>query len=268
MSHPSVRPPLIGITFTAPEFRTSAEHLSESLSIPLATKAEEYDFILSCTEEGLELTYTRDSLLAGSFRIDFVKGPVGFRRKHGGPELLVRAVGHKKNKATHILDATGGMGRDAFIMASHGCHVHIVERHPVVAALLEDALLRASKQSDTREIAKRILMIKGDSYTFLMENSGMQLDVIYLDPMFPARSKSSRVKKELQILQILADHDENGSAKLLDLALQVAANRVVVKRPKGAPSLAGTAPSYSLASKKIRFDIYRVPFSGSEKKQA
>lgn len=258
MSHPSSRPPSVGITFTCPELRTKANQLSESLNLPLATADKEYDFILTYSENGLELAYTKDSFLTGSYRVDFVTGPVGFRRKHGGSELLIRAIGHKKNTATHVLDATGGMGRDAFIMASHGCTVHIIERHPVVAALLENGMQRASQKPGTKKIIERIVLVKGDSYQFLRKNANTKFNVIYLDPMFPARSKSSKVKKELQMLQLLAGNDENGSTRLLDMALQVAGNRVVVKRPKGAAPLTGATPSYSLASKKIRFDVYQV----------
>ena len=268
MPNPPARPPLVGIAFTAPELSTRAHQLAGSLNLPLAAADKDFDFILTCTKNGLELTYTGDSFLTGSCRVDFVTGPVGFRRKHGGSELIIRAIGHKKNRSTHVLDATGGMGRDAFIMASHGCNVHIVERHPLIAALLEDGLHRASEQPDTKEIVERIVMMKGDSYQFLRESESTKFNVIYLDPMFPVRSKSSKVKKELQMLQLLAGHDENASSRLLDMALQAAENRVVVKRPKGAPSLTGITPSYSLASKKIRFDVYRITVPGPEKKHA
>ena len=45
---------------------------------------------------------------------------------------------------------------------------------------------------------------------------------------------------------------------LLQTALQFAQQRVVVKRPKTAPSIEGPAPTLSLQSKKTRYDIYVI----------
>jgi len=266
MSYPHIKPHLVGITFTRPELRDKAEQLAGKLCLPLASADLDHDFILTCSNNGLELRYTKDPSLTGSCRVDFVGGQAGFRRRHGGSEMLVRAIGCKHNSPTYVLDATGGMGRDAFVMASHGCHVHIIERHPVIAALLEDGLQRATQQPDTKKIVERIMMTTGDSFHFLRKKPEKQYDVIYLDPMFPARSKSSRVKKELQMLQMLAGHG-NDTKNLFTAALQAAGNRVVVKRPKAASSLPGLSPSYSLSSKKIRFDVYRLTEPGPKMKR-
>ena len=50
-----------------------------------------------------------------------------------------------------------------------------------------------------------------------------------------------------------ADMDED---QLWEQANEIARCRVVVKRPAKAPPLAGKAPSYTLAGKANRFDIY------------
>jgi len=88
-----------------------------------------------------------------------------------------------------------------------------------------------------------------------MQHTGQQVDVVYLDPMFPARRKSARVKKELQILQMLAVNS-TPHEQLLEAALASAGNRVVVKRPRKAPPLTSRSPSHSLSGKTIRFDVY------------
>ncbi len=247
----------IGIQFSSPEHKQRAVELGERLGLPMAADVESCDFILRCTELGLELFRPGDQSLTGSVRAEFIDGPSGYRRLRGGPEMLIRAIGHKKNNRTSVLDATGGLGRDAFIMASHGCQVHVVEKNPVAGALLEDGLRRASEHPDTTKISGRIRLTVTDSYQFLLAgNREEQYDVIYLDPMFPKRSKSARVKKELQVLQLLVGQADDDTDKLFEAALQAAGKRVVVKRPKTAPPLQGRAPSHSLSGKTTRFDVY------------
>jgi 16S rRNA (guanine1516-N2)-methyltransferase len=80
-------------------------------------------------------------------------------------------------------------------------------------------------------------------------------DVVYLDPMFPVSGKSALVKKEMRLFHSLVGLDEDSDA-LLDLALQRARHRVVVKRPPKAPYLAERKPQLSVAGKAVRFDIY------------
>lgn len=76
--------------------------------------------------------------------VDFVNGALAYRRKFGGGrgEAVARAVGIKGDYLPDVVDATAGLGRDAFVLAAVGCHVRMVERHPVVAALLDDGLAR------------------------------------------------------------------------------------------------------------------------------
>ncbi|MDW7772010.1 MAG: class I SAM-dependent methyltransferase [Desulfobulbaceae bacterium] len=248
----------IAVEYKGSEHKHQALLLAENLNLPLVGEDEQYDLILRCTDKELELYRPGDRLLTGSVRAEFVQGPSGYRRNRGGTEILVRAIGHKRNSRTKVLDATGGLGRDAFIMASHGCQVRIMEKNPVVAALLADGLRRASSHPETREISRRISLITGNSRDLLMtENMEDEFDVIYIDPMFPQRSKSARVKKELQILQQLVGPDADID-KLFAAALQKAGKRVVVKRPKGAPSLQGPNPSCTLGGRTIRFDVYLI----------
>ena len=84
------------------------------------------------------------------------------------------------------------------------------------------------------------------------------VDVIYLDPMFPARGKSASVKKEMALFQALLDGGEpsSGADELLLWALSRDVARVVVKRPRHAENLAGRRPSHVLAGKAVRYDVY------------
>ena len=209
--------------------------------------------------DGLALLKPDDAEMKGAVRADFTAGRAAFRRKQRKKELLVRAMGGKGGAALNIIDATGGLGRDSFLLAAAGHRVHIFERHPVVAALLADGLERATVHPETSGICARIRLTAGDAVPALeilrAERAGEGVDAVYLDPMFPERRKSALVKKELQILQLLAEQDADPE-RLLAAALKAAAQRVVVKRPLKAPHLTDRSPSYSLTGRTVRFDVY------------
>lgn len=251
---------LTAVTCTHPDLAEQAARLAQSLGLQVFTGQDLPDLILNLTDHHLELRCPGNPELTGPVLVEFVTGAAGYRRRHGGHEMLLRAVGHKGNRSVTVLDATGGLGRDAFILASHGCTVRLVEHHPVIGALLADGLRRALAHPETNEAAARITLTIADSRQVLADlaQGGQQVDVVYLDPMFPQRSKSAKVKKELQMLQLLAGMEED-SGELLSTALCTTAGRVVVKRPKGAPSLPGPAPSHSHSGTTTRFDVYLRP---------
>lgn len=256
----SNRIPRIGVARNLPSLEEQAARLAQDLGLPAQNGQEAPDLVLHLTEHHLELLCPGNPELTGPVLVEFVTGAAGYRRRHGGNEKLLRAIGHKANRPVTVLDATGGLGRDAFILASHGCTVRLVERHPVIGALLADGLRRALAHPETREAAARITLAIADSKQVLAELAlaGQWVDVVYLDPMFPQRSKSAKVKKELQVLQLLAGREED-SGELLAAALGATGGRVVVKRPKSAPSLPGPAPSHSHAGTTTRFDVYLRP---------
>ncbi|MBU0538040.1 MAG: class I SAM-dependent methyltransferase [Gammaproteobacteria bacterium] len=180
---------------------------------------------------------------------------LALRNRHPGKELLIKAVGGSRNRAS-VVDATAGLGRDSFLMASHGCTVTLCERMPVVAALLADGLRRAEGSYECVEIARRMRLNEGSAMDYLANLAEEACpDVVYLDPMFPVSGKSALVKKEMRLFHSLVGLDEDSDA-LLDLALQRARHRVVVKRPPKAPYLAERKPQLSVAGKAVRFDIY------------
>jgi 16S rRNA (guanine1516-N2)-methyltransferase len=63
-------------------------------------------------------------------------------KNRGRHELIARAVGIKGRYFPSIIDATAGLGVDSALLAHLGCHVQMVERSPVMCALLEDGLKR------------------------------------------------------------------------------------------------------------------------------
>ena len=251
--------PLTGILYTEPDQKERAEQLACSLELPIITNSNGYDFVLSYIDGKLNLFTPNDSSNPGKVYVEFIQGSAGFRRKQGKKEMLIKAIGFRKNQSLSVLDTTGGMGTDSFLMAGYGCMVHVIERNQIVAALLQDGLWRASQHVDTCDIAERIHLSVQDSHQLLHSFIGFkkEYDVIYLDPMFPKRNKSALVKKEMQMLQKLIGYEDD-TEPLFTTALAVAAKRVVVKRPKTSPSLAHHKPSYTLSGKTTRFDVYMI----------
>ena len=213
---------------------------------------------LQMRDQQLELVDLDQPDLAPVY-IDFVSGKTAYRRKHGhaGGEAISKAVGIKKGHRPNIVDATAGWGRDAFVLATMGCRVHMIERSDVIVKLLENALRRAEQDKKIGTIIKNNLSLtSGDSRHELL-HTPFEPEVIYLDPMFPHKEKSALVKKEMQMLQAVVGQDEDAEA-LLKQALTIATNRVVVKRPTYANFLAELKPQTSIKTKKHRFDIYLV----------
>jgi 16S rRNA (guanine1516-N2)-methyltransferase len=251
----------IAVCPSVTELYDKAMRLSRKLSIPLVqSETEKYEFLLLYSAAGLALKQTRENGL-GPIMVNFTSPTMTYRLKHGGGrgQALARAVGLKKGWQPTVIDVTAGLGRDSFILAYLGCHVHMLERSPILAALLEDALQRAVHSEQTAEIIiKRLRFTQTDSRDFLQKLQQKDYpDVIYLDPMYPERTKSSLVKKEMRILRGLAGDDQD-AAELLTIALGCVRNRVVVKRPRLAPTLSSLKPSHQITGKTSRFDVYLI----------
>lgn len=202
------------------------------------------------TEAGLTLTDGRLSLMA-----DF--SPMERRVRQGtiGTELLVRAARLKtppKDRAPTLLDATAGLGEDAFLLAAAGFVVSMYERNGQIAALLSDALDRAADIPCLLGTVSRMTLTSGDSIA-AMKSLQTPPDVIYLDPMFPERKKSALVKKKFQLLQQLEMPCQDGE-ELLRAAIAAKPHKIVVKRPAKGPYLAGIRADYSLSGTSVRYD--------------
>lgn len=213
-------------------------------------------FALVMTSERLELRKLDEPRL-GAVYVDFVEGTMAHRRRFGGGrgEAVAKAVGIKGNYLPDVVDATAGLGRDAFVLAALGCRVRMLERHPVVAALLDDGLQRGYQDAEIGGWLKQRLSLIHDTSITALQRLETAPDVIYLDPMFPHRQKSALVKKEMRVFQQLVGSDDDADA-LLAPARAIARKRVVVKRPDYAPPLDDATPHASIETKNHRFDLY------------
>ena len=185
--------------------------------------------------------------------VQFDSAAMQYRRKGGQNEMLGRAVGLKVDRKPLIWDATGGLGRDAFVLADLGCEVTLCERVPVLAWLLDQAVQAAavSGVDQVRAAAERMSVLAADSKT----QRAAAGTVIYLDPMFPERKKAAAVKKEAAMLQHLADPVDDCET-LWQWAWDQPVERIVVKRPLRAPILGQTRPAHTLEGKSVRFDVF------------
>ena len=253
MSSPSLSS--IRVEALTPEFSARAEALAARLGLPLSGEA---GFALQLGPQGLQLLDLAPGA-PGAVRADFLEGASAHRRLFGGGsgQMIAKAVGLKPGVRPRVLDATAGLGRDAFVLAQLGCTLDLIERQPIVAELLADALSRAQDDPEVGPIVARMHLRVGDAIALMRAWTDAVPEVIYLDPMFPERDKSALVKKEMRLFKTLVGGDDD-APELLEEALALASHRVVVKRPRKAPVVTGRPPSHALEGKSSRYDIYAL----------
>lgn len=252
-----------------PALRATAARLAAELSLPLHDGAarDTRDLLLVVTSEQLELRVVNAAhrlfggrpIAVNLARIDTHTGPGRSLR-----QPLLRAVGLRKGDPARpsVLDATAGFGEDAWLLAAMGCRVTAVEREPIAAALLADGARRAG--SGDAATLSRLNIVVGNAVELLRGMAGRVTaeaaaglpQVIYLDPMFPAQRKAE-ARKPMRVLRWLVGSDDVGESRaLLDAALAVASQRVVVKRPLKAEPLAGRPPAATHRGNAVRYDVY------------
>lgn len=186
--------------------------------------------------------------------IDFTSGAVAHRLRFGGGlgQDLPKAVGMKKGHRPHVVDATAGLGRDSFLLASLGAEVTMIERSAHMHALLEAALEKA-RAGELAEIVGRMSLLQGDAKALL---PGLTPEVVLVDPMHPPRGNSALVKQEMRQLRAIVGEDTD-SVSLIEAALKAATNRVVLKWPRKADLPEGLpTPSHQILGKSTRYDVW------------
>lgn len=217
------------------------------------------DFNLQYTDQGLVLLWSQGSQKPLRFHIDYNKELLKYRSfpapKQGA---FNQALGKKTRK---VIDATGGWGGDAILMCMQGYDVTIIERLPLMAALMEDGLRRLSNSPPFIEGQLRLPSIVCAEAKDFIISSNDHADCVYLDPMFPAKKKKSAASnKNMQLLQWLAGPDLD--ADEVAIAAVEHYSRVAVKRPDYARPLAEKTigkPSTQFSSKLVHYDVYVSP---------
>lgn len=234
--------------------------VKEKLKDKLVSFAPDSHMVLSVAND-ISLALIDSDITNQNFEIDLFKDKLLWRLAHSGKnsEAVCRAVIGKLNKPL-VFDATAGLGRESLILQSSGCDVYMFERNPVIWLLLNSAIYKASNNEDVLSKLKNGLpkLTKLGSIKEQLEQ-GVDLptpQVIYYDPMFPSRSKTALVKKDMRVFHELigADLDTSEYANYL---LTIANHHVVVKRPSNEPPLElNVRRSSFVDGKACRFDCY------------
>lgn len=237
---------------------TAAESaLAQKLQLPLRSKtsldSEQTKFELYF-ENGMLCLQALSGSAPGALYVDF-----SALKKRASDALLkqnlLKAIGARRGKRPSVLDATAGLGADSFLMATAGCRVEGLEKHNIVFALLEDGLTRFRKIANNNS-SDLSLQIKHQDFISYEPNADRP-QVVYLDPMFPPKSKSAQAKKPMTYLQALVG-EADSEELMFAAAKQHAGERIVVKRAKNSPLISAEKPDISFKGSSSRFDVYLV----------
>ncbi|MEG1082314.1 MAG: class I SAM-dependent methyltransferase, partial [Pseudomonas sp.] len=164
------------------DYQAKAQAWAERLDLPLVD--DNAGFAVQVGAGGLQIQQL-GAQAPGPVRVDFVEGAAAHRRVFGGGsgQMIAKAVGIAQGVRPQVLDATAGLGKDAFVLASLGCQMTLIERQPLVAALLEDGLARAAGDAEVGPIVARMQLLTGNAIERMRNWQGEPPQVIYLDPM-------------------------------------------------------------------------------------
>lgn len=231
------------------------EIISEGISIPAETSGP----IIHYDSKGLSMTFTQDQAVSPT-RVDFLSKKLQHRlattRRSEG---LPKAAGLDKAKGPlSVIDATAGLGADAYILAALGCQVQMLEKSGLIAALLYDGLRRGLQEGagDIRAHLGNMALVMADAHAYMVSMED-DPDVITLDPMFPPRKKTARVKKDMALMQqLLPPNEDEDIEQLLELACQRAKKRVVLKRPGKMEKHPKQKPDFQVPGRACHFQVF------------
>lgn len=171
------------------------------------------------------------------------------RRVLDGPnDALVRAL--DLHPGERVLDATLGLGHDAYVLLHAGARVLGVEVHPAVAYFTARGIATASP---TLEHAFDVRCARAEDV--LADPALPPVDSVYIDPLFP---RAATVRNPMWApLRSVADDTRDLSA-LVAAAVALARRRVVVKLAPGEPPpmLPHAALPRRVGSKRTQYAVF------------
>jgi 16S rRNA (guanine1516-N2)-methyltransferase len=231
---------------TSAFFKNRINHIAGTqlgLKVIPYTEAKDYDFILQFSTSKIQLATIEKAPLFNKFGpvfADFASGIANYRRRHGkytpkSPIIRAVSVPGKTFEETHIIDATGGLGVDAFTLAFMGFKVTLIERDPIIFTLLQDGYQRGLQCKEIRDVLAKITLVNEDTFDYLKrnyeKNDSRELpDVIYLDPMYPHRDKVALPKKTMILARRFLPPTA-GLEEFLEFTRHYCQHKVVLKRP-------------------------------------
>jgi len=220
-----------------------AKALSMKYNIPLLSSktAERYisidtHSILHAGNNELENSFT-----AGKFSVRI--------SQYQSENLLKKAVGWQSTTQKHILDATGGLGHDAFILALLGQKITVLEKNIGLCVLIDEALHNLPNLPYFEDARNNITIINKDSRTFL--SSSENFDVVYIDPMFNSKKKLKRTKQMEFLDEYLGEYDDP-SVEFYESNFK----RLVIKKELRAAASIKDCSAISFKGSSVRYDVY------------
>ncbi len=187
-------------------------------------------------------------------QVDFGSASLERRVRSVLAERIVKAVQAAPRRL--IVDCTGGLGTDGYLVAAAGANVEMIERSHVLYLLLQSGLEKANTA-----VAERINLHRGDAAAFLSAMNSVP-DGILIDPMYPSQrhssSRKAKAKGALQLLHAFAGPDERGEQihSLFQASLATGCRRIVVKRPRWAPLFTDRKPMFVSNGSASRREVY------------
>ena len=232
-----------GIKIMDERFKDKAYYYSKKYNIPILEDFIDVPYLVLDDDICLHFRthILRNSFIAGRFRT---------RISNFQSEILIKkAISFSEKKQQTILDITGGLGHDAFIIALLGEKVTLVEKNVGLCILIEEALDSLPSTTYFSEARSRISLINTDSRDFLPIAD--EFDVIYADPMF----NSNKKLKKTQQLEFLDNYLEEYDDPSLDF-YKTKFKRMVVKKELRSLSGIKGDPAISFKGTSIKFDVY------------
>ena len=185
--------------------------------------------------------------------IDFLKGSIGWRMKRISHERNLKKALGKVDKKLLIFDATAGLLTDSMIFLSLGHKVVAVEQSKILFSLVKDAIMRAKAKIPELEN----LIFLNDNSLDVYKSMSEDIDVIYLDPMYPIFKKNTKKSGKIESIKKILDlenfKDENDN--FIENFFDVDYRKIILKRPlKHRKNYSNI--NYQVFGKTTRFDIY------------
>lgn len=223
------------------------------------------DLCLSRNERGLLSLEVVGEPAWSPLVVDFLSSNWSFRleRTWNSKETLRSALGVKKGTVLSIVDGTGGLLSDSFLMSEWGHGVMAFEQNKLLAFIAAEACERAKQSKPLTTLNEpRCLEVRCERFEpeFLTQQG---TDVLYLDPMYPEKRKAALNSKEMRIVKICTASDlhwsEDDIAQVILDCLGKVNKRIVLKRPSWAPPLSDKVAglmSHSIKGKGTDFCVF------------
>ena len=224
-------------------FKDKALTLAEKYSLKLSSITAKQPYLYISENPHIKF---KDKEIINSFRSgSFTNRIKNFQRE----AHLKKAIGYGGESSKRILDCTGGLGHDAFILALLGQYVTFVEKNKGLCILFELALENLPQTPYFLEAKERIKIINDNSASFI--DKLLDYDVVYIDPMFKDKGTAGRSG----VMSLLSDYLDDFT-DVSDVLIRSKFNRMVIKRQKQFKQSGNGSPSFILSGKSINFHVF------------